>query len=61
MFILIISLPPVYRLDDLKKKGFLACGTTQKGRLGYPLQFKGTDAAWNKVSKRGDEVVQGWG
>ena len=36
------------------KKGFLACGTTQKGRLGYPIQFKGTDAAWNKVSKRGD-------
>ena len=41
-------------LDDLKKKGFLACGTTQKSRLGYPLQFKGTDAAWNKKSKRGD-------
>ena len=38
-------------LDDLSKKGFCACGTTQKGRLGYPEIFKGSEKEWNKVSQ----------
>ena len=41
-------------LDDLRKHGILACGTTQKGRVGYPMEFKKTETEWNKTAKRGD-------
>ena len=41
-------------LDDLLKQGILACGTSQKGRVGYPMEFKSTETYWNKTSKQGD-------